>query len=112
MQAERRLDPIVGAWVWGGRWLAQMGFSDFAVSTVIHSTGGWAALAGVLVVGPRWGKFRKKTQRPPPPLRAGETRIPGMPSRRSPRPQRPYRAKSRVPKRNLYRRRLEIIFRL
>ena len=50
--------PIVGAWTWGGGWLAQMGFSDFAGSTIVHSTGGWAALAGALVVGPRMGKFR------------------------------------------------------
>ena len=51
--------PVVGAWTWGGGWLSQMGFSDFAGSTIVHSTGGWAALAGALVVGPRWGKFRK-----------------------------------------------------
>ena len=51
--------PVVGAWTWGGGWLAQMGFQDFAGSTIVHSTGGWAALAGALVVGPRWGKFRK-----------------------------------------------------
>ena len=51
--------PIVGAWTWGGGWLAERGFTDFAGSTIVHSTGGWAALAGVLVVGPRWGKFRK-----------------------------------------------------
>ena len=51
--------PIVGAWTWGGGWLAAMGFTDFAGSTIVHSTGGWAALAGALVVGPRWGKFRK-----------------------------------------------------
>ena len=51
--------PIVGAWTWGGGWLANMGFSDFAGSTIVHSTGGWAALAGVLVVGPRLGKFRR-----------------------------------------------------
>ena len=50
--------PIVGAWTWGGGWLAAMGFQDFAGSTVVHSTGGWAALAGVLVVGARRGKFR------------------------------------------------------
>jgi len=50
--------PIVGAWTWGGGWLSQMGFSDFAGSTIVHSTGGWAALAGALVVGPRLGKFR------------------------------------------------------
>ena len=51
--------PIVGAWTWGGGWLAEMGFSDFAGSTIVHSTGGWAALAGALVVGPRLGKFRR-----------------------------------------------------
>ena len=50
--------PIVGAWTWGGGWLNAMGFVDFAGSTVVHSTGGWAALAGVLVVGARTGKFR------------------------------------------------------
>ena len=49
--------PVVGAWTWGGGWLAAMGFQDFAGSTVVHSTGGWAALAGVLVVGARRGKF-------------------------------------------------------
>ena len=49
--------PIVGAWTWGGGWLAALGFQDFAGSTVVHSTGGWAALAGVLVVGARKGKF-------------------------------------------------------
>ncbi len=51
--------PIVGAWTWGAGWLADMGFKDFAGSTIVHSTGGWAALAGALVVGPRLGKFRK-----------------------------------------------------
>ena len=50
--------PIVGAWTWGGGWLSDLGFSDFAGSTIVHSTGGWAALAGALVVGPRLGKFR------------------------------------------------------
>ena len=50
--------PIVGAWTWGGGWLSAMGFQDFAGSTIVHSTGGWAALAGVLVVGARFGKFR------------------------------------------------------
>ncbi|MCY4515714.1 MAG: hypothetical protein OXB99_00570 [Acidimicrobiaceae bacterium] len=38
--------PVVGAWTWGGGWLAQQGFQDFAGSTIVHSTGGWAALAG------------------------------------------------------------------
>ena len=51
--------PVVGAWTWGGGWLAEMGFTDFAGSTIVHSTGGWAALAGMIVVGPRLGKFRK-----------------------------------------------------
>ena len=50
--------PVIGAWTWGGGWLAEMGFMDFAGSTIVHSTGGWAALAGALVVGPRKGKFR------------------------------------------------------
>ena len=50
--------PIIGAWTWGGGWLSEMGFQDFAGSTIVHSAGGWAALAGALVVGPRLGKFR------------------------------------------------------
>lgn len=49
--------PIGGHWAWGGGWLAGMGFSDFAGSTVVHSVGGWAALAGVIVLGPRLGKY-------------------------------------------------------
>jgi ammonium transporter, Amt family len=49
--------PITGHWVWGDGWLAAYGFYDFAGSTVVHSVGGWAALAGVLVLGPRQGKF-------------------------------------------------------
>ena len=60
--------PIIGSWHWGGGWLAERGFQDFAGSTMVHSTGGWAALAGALVVGPRWGKFRKDgTVKPTPP---------------------------------------------
>ena len=60
--------PIVGAWTWGEGWLDEKGFEDFAGSTIVHSTGGWAALAGVIVVGPRLGKFRKDgTARPTPP---------------------------------------------
>ena len=51
--------PIVGAWTWGEGWLSAMGFKDFAGSTIVHSTGGWAALAGAIVVGPRFGKFRR-----------------------------------------------------
>ena len=50
--------PLVGAWTWGGGWLGTLGFRDYAGSTVVHSTGGWAALAGVLIVGARRGKFR------------------------------------------------------
>ena len=48
--------PIIGSWTWGGGWLAEMGFQDFAGSTIVHSTGGWAALAGALVVGPTLGQ--------------------------------------------------------
>ncbi len=60
--------PVVGAWTWGGGWLAEMGFSDFAGSTIVHSVGGWAALAGVLVIGPRLGKYRKDgSVKPTPP---------------------------------------------
>jgi Amt family ammonium transporter len=53
------LYPITGHWVWGGGWLGGAGFFDFAGSTVVHSVGGWAALAGVIVLGPRLGKFAK-----------------------------------------------------
>ena len=60
--------PIVGAWTWGEGWLHAMGFKDFAGSTIVHGTGGWAALAGAMVVGPRYGKFRKDgTIKPTPP---------------------------------------------
>ena len=51
--------PIQGAWTWGGGWLSEMGFSDFAGSTIVHSVGGWAALAGVLLLGARHGKYGK-----------------------------------------------------
>ncbi|MBI1355477.1 MAG: ammonium transporter [Acidobacteria bacterium] len=59
--------PVFGHWAWGnlligdnsGAWLAGMGFNDFAGSTVVHSVGGWAALAGAMAVGPRLGKFGK-----------------------------------------------------
>ena len=51
--------PIVGHWVWGGGWLAQLGFLDFAGDTVVHSVGGWAALAGAMLLGPRHGKYDK-----------------------------------------------------
>ncbi|MBI3087286.1 MAG: ammonium transporter [Candidatus Omnitrophica bacterium] len=51
--------PIIGHWIWGGGWLASRGFLDFAGSTQVHSIGGWAALAGVLVLGPRIGKYNR-----------------------------------------------------
>tara|TARA_B100001123_G_scaffold93624_1_gene107843 strand:- start:1026 stop:2372 length:1347 start_codon:yes stop_codon:yes gene_type:complete len=49
--------PIQGSWTWGGGWLSEMGFSDFAGSTIVHSVGGWAALVGALILGPRKGKY-------------------------------------------------------
>ncbi|MGB7218437.1 MAG: ammonium transporter [Vicinamibacterales bacterium] len=49
--------PVTGHWIWGGGFLATSGFFDFAGSTVVHSVGGWAALAGILVLGPRLGKY-------------------------------------------------------
>jgi ammonium transporter, Amt family len=49
--------PIAGSWQWGGGWLSEKGFHDFAGSTLVHSVGGWAALAGVIVLGPRIGKY-------------------------------------------------------
>ncbi|MCE5324218.1 ammonium transporter [bacterium] len=51
--------PVVGHWIWGGGWLASLGFWDFAGSTVVHSTGAWMALVGAWFLGPRIGKFRK-----------------------------------------------------
>ncbi len=51
--------PVVGHWIWGGGWLSQMGFIDFAGSTVVHSVGGWAALMGAALIGPRIGKYDK-----------------------------------------------------
>ena len=49
--------PITGHWIWGGGWLSKAGFYDFAGSTVVHSVGGWAALVGASVLGPRIGKY-------------------------------------------------------
>ncbi len=49
--------PFVGSWTWGGGWLAEKGFHDFAGSTLVHSVGGWGALAGILLLGPRMGKY-------------------------------------------------------
>jgi Amt family ammonium transporter len=51
--------PIQGHWIWGGGWLGELGFHDFAGSTVVHSVGGWAALMGAIVLGPRLGKYVK-----------------------------------------------------
>ena len=53
--------PFVGSWKWGGGWLNEMGFYDFAGSTLVHSVGGWGALAGVILLGPRMGKYVGKT---------------------------------------------------
>lgn len=50
--------PIQASWTWGGGWLDAAGFSDFAGSTIVHSVGGWAALTGALILGPRLGKYR------------------------------------------------------
>lgn len=52
--------PVVGHWIWGGGWLYEMGFIDFAGSTVVHSVGGWAALIGAAILGPRFGKYGSK----------------------------------------------------
>ena len=51
--------PVVGHWIWGGGWLARKGMIDFSGSTVVHSVGGWASLAGVLVLGPRLGRYNR-----------------------------------------------------
>lgn len=57
--------PIAGFWTWGGGWLAQMGFHDFAGSQLVHSLGGFAALAGIIVLGPRIGRFSKDADQTP-----------------------------------------------
>jgi ammonium transporter, Amt family len=51
--------PIQGSWTWGSGWLSEIGFSDFAGSTIVHSVGGWCALAGCIVLGARKGKYSK-----------------------------------------------------
>ena len=56
--------PIIGSWKWGGGWLDQMGFYDFAGSTLVHGVGGFAALAGAIVLGPRLGKYIEGNIRP------------------------------------------------
>jgi len=59
--------PWVGSWKWGGGWLDQLGFYDFAGSTLVHSVGGWGALAGALMLGPRMGKYSKDGRMTPIP---------------------------------------------
>ncbi len=54
--------PIAGSWKWGAGWLDQMGFYDFAGSTLVHSVGGWAALVGAILVGSRLGKYGQNGQ--------------------------------------------------
>lgn len=49
--------PVTGHWTWGGGWLSELGFTDFAGSTIVHAVGGWAALAGVILLGSRRGRF-------------------------------------------------------
>jgi ammonium transporter, Amt family len=56
--------PVVGAWTWGGGWLSELGFTDFAGSTIVHMTGGVAALVAARILGPRIGKFDPKTGKP------------------------------------------------
>ena len=51
--------PIQGSWNWGGGWLSEMGFADYAGSTIVHSVGGWAALSGAIILGARKGKYSK-----------------------------------------------------
>jgi ammonium transporter, Amt family len=56
--------PVVGAWTWGGGWLSELGFTDFAGSTIVHMTGGVAALVAASILGPRIGKFDARTGKP------------------------------------------------
>ena len=58
---------VAGSWKWGGGWLDQMGFYDFAGSTLVHSVGGWGALMGILFLGPRLGKYAKDGRMTPIP---------------------------------------------
>lgn len=59
--------PIAGSWKWGGGWLDQAGFYDFAGSTLVHGVGGWGALVGALMLGPRLGKYGKDGKMTPIP---------------------------------------------
>jgi len=58
--------PILGSWKWGGGWLDQLGFYDFAGSTLVHSVGGWGALVGAMLLGPRLGKYVGNRMNPIP----------------------------------------------
>lgn len=58
--------PITGMWKWGGGWLDELGFYDFAGSTIVHGVGGWAALAGIILLGPRRGKYSRHGIKPIP----------------------------------------------
>lgn len=58
--------PITGSWKWGGGWLEELGFLDFAGSTLVHSVGGWAALIGAIFLGARRGRFDEKTGKSTP----------------------------------------------
>tara|TARA_Y100000815_G_scaffold160614_1_gene145717 strand:+ start:1173 stop:2486 length:1314 start_codon:yes stop_codon:yes gene_type:complete len=58
--------PIEASWQWGGGWLSEAGFNDFAGSTLVHAAGGWAALAGALILGPRIGKYKENRTIPMP----------------------------------------------
>ena len=58
--------PMIGMWHWGGGWLKEQGFHDFAGSSLVHSVGGWGALAGALILGPRMGKYTEKGIKPIP----------------------------------------------
>ncbi|WP_462317877.1 ammonium transporter, partial [Marinilabilia sp.] len=49
--------PVSGHWTWGGGWLSDLGFIDFAGSTIVHSVGAWVGLAGAIIIGPRIGKY-------------------------------------------------------
>lgn len=58
--------PMTGMWKWGAGWLDARGFYDFAGSTIVHSVGGWGALAGIILLGPRRGKYTDKGMKPIP----------------------------------------------
>jgi len=58
--------PMTGMWKWGAGWLDALGFYDFAGSTIVHSVGGWGALAGIILLGPRAGKYTDKGIKPIP----------------------------------------------